>query len=135
MSPAYTNATQIAADLAGLGVRATARGLALVAHHGMLLETRIKANASGRPGPNVITGDYRRSWTTQITHGLGGAMATVGTNKPQARRLEYGFYGVDALGRSYSQSPYPHVGPAVDAIQPGFERDIVALGATFGGTP
>lgn len=131
----YTNAYEIAADLERLGVQAAVRAIAVVRHHAMLLETRVKANASGRPGPNVITGDYRRSWTTTITPSLGGVRGTVGTNKPQARRLEYGFYGADALGRVYNQQPYPHVAPAVTAIQPGFERDMAAIGATFGGTP
>lgn len=132
MSPAaYTNAPQIAAELEATGIRATLRAYAVVTHHAMLLETRIKANASGRPGPNVITGDYRRSWTTEISHTLGGISATVGTNKPQARRLEYGFYGTDSLGRHYNQPPYPHMGPAAAAAEGPFVNDLTA--AILGG--
>jgi hypothetical protein len=78
---------------------------------GQQLVTRIRANASGRPGPRVITGNYRRSWSTRL---VSGALAVVvGTNAPQARRLEYGFSGTDSLGRRYNQPPFAHVEPAV----------------------
>lgn len=108
-----TNAPAVARDLHRAGDTAQQRADRVTAHHGMLLTTRIKANASGRPGPNVITGDYRRSWQGRQS----GSSYTVGTNKPQARRLEYGFYGPDALGRVYNQPPYPHLGPAWSATE------------------
>lgn len=120
---ASTNAFTLAADFDRAGESIQRRATAKVRHHAMLLQTKIQGNASGRPGPRVITGDYRRSWTT--THH--GAASTVGTNKPQARRLEYGFYGPDRLGRVYNQPPFPHVGPAVDAVTPAFQRDMLAL--------
>lgn len=97
-------------------------------HHAMLLETKVKANASGRPGPRVITGDYRRSWTTRrVLLGMGVAGQTVGTNKPQGRRLEFGFYGADSLGRVYHQKPYPHLGPAVDTVKPLYHAAIAQI--------
>jgi hypothetical protein len=87
-----------------------------VRHTGELGRARIRGNASGRPGPNVITGAYRNSWET-TTHRLPhGAMCTIGTNAPQGRRLEFGFVGPDSLGRVYNQPPFPHVGPAVPYI-------------------
>lgn len=92
--------------------------------HGRLLTTRVKANASGRPGPNAPTGDYRRSISLQVTKTGGMTIALVGTNKPQGRRLEYGFHGVDSLGRHYNQPPYPHFGPALDATVPGFVANM-----------
>lgn len=102
--------------------------VASVVHtHAMLLETKIKANASGRPGPNAPTGDYRRSWTTELRGGAGGPEAIVGTSKPQGRRLEFGFVGVDSLGRHYNQPPYPHVGPAMGQIEPQFHRALDRL--------
>jgi hypothetical protein len=62
---------------------------------------RIRQNASGRPGPNVITGQYRASWRAE-TRGIPyGAECTIGTNAPQGRRLELGFVGVDSIGRHY----------------------------------
>lgn len=91
-----------------------------VAYYGSMLNTRIKAKASGRPGPNAPTGDYRRSWAHNVTSENGTTTSTNGTNKPQARRLEFGFSGADSLGRVYDQPPYPHVGPAFDEIRPLF---------------
>jgi hypothetical protein len=87
-----------------------------VAHTGALGNARIRGNASGRPGPNVITGNYRNSWQTS-THPLAyGARCTLGTTRPQGRRLEFGFFGPDSLGRIYNQPPFPHVGPAIPYI-------------------
>ena len=80
---------------------------------GLYLKGRIMANASGRPGPNAPTGDYLLSWTLRKGRGKITKSVRVGTNAPQARRLEYGFYGVDSIGRNYSQPPYAHVEPAV----------------------
>jgi hypothetical protein len=80
----------------------------------LLLQGRIQGRASGRPGPRVITGNYRRSWNTVKLNVAGGKVAySVGTNAPQGRRLEFGFNGTDALGRAFKQAPYPHVEPAL----------------------
>ncbi|MGW6238371.1 HK97 gp10 family phage protein [Streptomyces sp. NPDC055094] len=126
---AYSNAPQIAALLDARAAATLPAVASIVQHYAMLLETRIKANASGRPGPNAPTGDYRRSWTHEFrTNGL-TVEAVVGTNKPQGRRLEYGFVGADSLGRVYNQPPYPHVGPAVEQIRPAF---LAAVGAAVG---
>jgi hypothetical protein len=98
-----------------------AKTRALVRHHGHLLRTKVMAKASGRPGPNAPTGDYRRSWTVEFSGGSGTFTATAGTNAPQGRRLEHGFHGVDSLGRAYDQAPLPHAGPAFDEVVPEFE--------------
>lgn len=114
---AYTNAFEVANQLELSGERSIDDVRRVVRHHGLLLKTKIQAGASGRPGPRVVTGDYRRSWSTRFTPNAGGGTARVGTNRPQARRLEYGFVGQDRIGRYYNQPPRPHVGPAVDATQ------------------
>lgn len=94
---------------------AIARG---IDHTGVLGVARIKGYASGRPGPNVITGDYRGSWHPGPTRRLPyGAQCTIGTDRPQGRRLEFGFVGTDSLGRTYNQPPFPHVQPALPYIQ------------------
>jgi hypothetical protein len=95
---------------------------AVVSHYGQLLNTRIKAHASGRPGPNAPTGDYRRSWVHTVTQEGDTTRSVNGTNKPQGRRLEFGFTGADSAGRVYDQPPYPHVGPAFDEVRPEFIR-------------
>lgn len=87
-----------------------------VQHAGMLGVARIRGNASGRPGPNVITGAYRNSWRAETRSIPHGAVCTLGTDLPYGRRLEYGFVGADSLGRMYNQPPFPHVQPALDFI-------------------
>lgn len=85
-------------------------------------------NASGRPGPNAPTGDYRGSWRIEDAGSDATQVAlSVGTDRPQARRLEYGFVGPDALGRVYDQAPLPHHGPAVDVIEPRFHAAMETI--------
>lgn len=72
-------------------------------HYGTILLARTKAYASGRPGPNAPTGTYRSSirirYETDMATGTSAAI--VGSEAPQAARLEFGFKGVDSLGRHY----------------------------------
>ncbi len=81
-----------------------------------LLAERIQTAASGRPGPNIQSGNLYGS--IQVDHTLGDAdgwgAATVGTSVIYAARLELGFNGTDSLGRSYNQPPYPFFGRAVE---------------------
>jgi len=120
----------VAARLLALAGRKEAAVIATVRLHALLLETRVKANASGRPGPRVITGDYRRSINSQFEHTATSYGGTVGTNAPQARRLENGFVGPDRLGRVYNQPPFPHFAPALTSIRPQFERGLALALAT-----
>lgn len=93
---------------------------------GLALNRAVQAHASGRPGPRVRTGDYRRSWSVITYTRLGGeAIAEAGTNAPQGPRLEFGFTGEDALGRHYNQPPFPHARPALTEIEAPF---VSALG-------
>lgn len=106
-----------------------------VAHHGLLLQAAVKRRAAeprtaARPaespqGPRLVTGDYNRS--IYLRHGA--FSAEVGTNKPQGRRLEFGFTDTDSLGRSFDQQPYPHFGPAVDEISPLFLASLAKVAA------
>jgi hypothetical protein len=69
--------------------------------------------------------DYHDSWG--IAEALGPADATVivGTDAPQAARLEWGFHGTDSLGRHVDQAPRPHVGPACDDIEAVLAEDLL----------
>lgn len=128
----YTDAHVLAADLRAEG-RETVDGVKrLTRMYGMLLETKIKANVYDwtPPQPEQIprrTGHYRRTWSTSHKSGGGTAVAVVGTNAPQARRLEYGFQGPDRIGRVYNDPPRPHVGPAFDDISPKYVNALRAL--------
>lgn len=85
---------------------------------GAALMTQVKANASGRPGPNVQLGDYRGSIHLNTLVENGRPVAAVATTMPQGPRLEYGFNGADALGRRFRQAPLPHWRPAVEKYEP-----------------
>jgi len=122
-----SNASEVAGDIAALATKMQKRVHTVVTKWTNELERRVASNASGRPGPNVITGNYRRSINHQITSSESEVTGTVGTNAPQARRLEHGFHGTDSLGRSYSQPAYPHFGPALDSVKSEFEADVAAI--------
>jgi hypothetical protein len=100
-----------------------------------LLRALIMEHASGRPGPNIITGQYVGSWQAEPFAVPDGGGAEVGTRKPQGRRLEHGFYDMtDSIGRHYFQPPFPHVGPSVNELEDGY-RDAfkAACDRIFGG--
>lgn len=122
-----SNAAQVGALWAAAALAAGEACRAVTKHHATLLQARIKAHASGRPGPRMQSGDYNRSWEIRGRGQKGIAKFEVGTDKPQGRRLEYGFVGTDSLGRRYNQPPYPHVAPAVDETYPGFVADLLAV--------
>ena len=111
---------QVAADIAGLSAEAAGKAHKIVVRWTAALQRQVQLNASGRPGPNAPTGNYRRSINRRVEQTPTGSIGEVGTNAPQALRLELGFQGEDSLGRSYSQPPYPHFGPALDFVGAGF---------------
>lgn len=113
-----TNAGEVARELTAVGVRAGYRAASVTRHFGMLLQARVQAAASGRPGPRAQTGDYRRAWHMVETFGAGAVRARVQNNSPQAWRLEAGYVGTDVAGRVVDQPPYPHAGPAFDRTAP-----------------
>lgn len=87
----------------------------------------IRGNASGRPGPNVITGKYRASWQVASRTIPYGAECTIGTDAPQGRRLEFGFWDmIDSIGRHFFQPPYPHVGPAIPRLEAELRQQMMA---------
>lgn len=92
----------------------------------------VQLHASGRPGPNVITGAYRAS--IQISGIEDGANATtsfVSTSAPQAHRLEFGFVGTDRLGRHYHQPAFPHWRPGLQDIAAQKNKYKTILGSVF----
>jgi len=85
----------------------------------ILLQTLVE-KASGRPGPDVVTGAYIAAFSVKVDDRGYSVVAT--NNSPQAHRLEYGFVGVDALGRNYAQPPFPHFRPAIEEIAPRYQK-------------
>jgi hypothetical protein len=121
--------TQVALDLAALAVETAGKVHGATIVWTAELQAAVQRNASGRPGPNVITGHYRRSINRRTEKRATGSVGQVGTDAPQAWRLEHGFHGTDSKGRSYDQPPFPHFGPALDEVAPKFEEAIAAIAA------
>ena len=118
---------RVSENLVGMGKTIKADLPRAVFRTGAQLRTAVRARASGRPGPRVITGNYRRSIAqTNTTDLQGNPTAYVHTNAPQAMRLEYGFVGIDAAGRMNNSPPYPHWAPAVRDIEGVLEREVNA---------
>lgn len=44
---------------------------------------------------------------------------------PQTGRLEFGYTGIDSLGRYYNQAPRPHFRPALEVVRKSYREDIV----------
>lgn len=79
------------------------------------------------PGPNVASGDYRRSMEL-VTDEIGATVSSeVRSDAVQAWRLERGFIGRDSLGRYYRQKPHPHWRPTEYAITPVFRAEAELL--------
>lgn len=70
-----------------------------------------KREAGGGDGPNVITGNLRRSIKTELRQGFGSYVATVGPTMIYARQVELGG------GRWKSGVKYPYLKPALDELQ------------------
>lgn len=77
----------------------------------------VRRNASGRPGPRIVTGNLLGSIRSDWRISGDVFEGQIGTNAVYARRLEFGFVGPDSLGRVYNQPPYPFMNPAVPAIR------------------
>jgi phage gpG-like protein len=73
----------------------------------------IELSPVGQYNDGTVGGNLKSS----ITHSIDVKKmeARVGTNVIYSARVEYGFTGVDSLGRKYNQSPRPYLRPAFDA--------------------
>lgn len=85
----------------------------------------VQGNMAGRPGPRRRSGDLIRSIESDAVRiGPNEVHGQIGTNAPQARRLEYGFTGYDSLDRYYDQPPYPFLRPSVPAVTAVLEHEV-----------
>ena len=99
----------LADDIKGPALEAATRAAALP----VLNQVRITVPEGGRTP--YKTGTYRRSFAMETAEKTAErCTVVVGTDAPQARRLEYGFVGPDKLGRVYNQAARPHIRPALD---------------------
>ena len=105
----------------------------IVTQGGHAVEAAAKAHMNGRPGPNVRSGDLRRSVTVTVAKdGLAAYRSETGPTVAYGRRIELGFHGADSRGRHYDQQPYPFMQPGFDDAGPVI--DVIATTAWFGAT-
>lgn len=117
----------IAREFQVRSVQSHAEMLAISRHFGQLLKRRVLARCEGRPGPNRVTGAYQQDLFYDALQSAQLAQLVVGSYSPYARRLEFGFVGVDSLGRHYNQPPFPHFGPAADETMPEYYAAVERL--------
>jgi hypothetical protein len=67
--------------------------------------------SGGGAGPNVVSGDLRRSITSELRLGFGTYVATVGPTMEYARQVELGG------GKWKSGVKYPYLTPALESLQ------------------
>lgn len=108
-------ANKIAAEFAVMGVTLGAKEAGIVAHYGAVYQTRVRGRMSGRPGLRAVTGDARRRVQLEIRRTQSGTQAEVFTDWVAARRHEFGWNGIDSIGRHIPTPPRP-------AWEPDFER-------------
>lgn len=101
--------------IARTGLRKEMRDLAQ--EFAPILLSAVRANAP------VATGGYRNRLTATVS----GYTLMVHSPDPFAARLEYGFVGVDSLGRHYAQPPQPHFRPAADTVGPQYIRRLMEI--------
>lgn len=128
---AVINGREVAAEFALQSQMAPERVRRAVDLWGDILLYTIKGMADGAPGPEIRTGRYHASIRKETSFSTGNFEVGVGTDEPYGYRLELGFSGVDAAGRQTSSAPYPHYGPAMNALEGTFEAEI--LRAAMGG--
>lgn len=116
----WEGVNEFRAQLERMGIDAMAEARAAVVEAAGEVEKQAKQNASGRPGPNVVTGTLRRSITMGVVTpwGVRGWATRVGPTVIYGRRIELGFTGTDSRGRSYNQPAYPYFRPAMQTVAP-----------------
>jgi hypothetical protein len=120
-----SNARTIAARMAARAAATVVAVEAVVPREGAVLQTKVKANASGRPGPRAQTGDYRRNIGLVVRRATRTVTAEVFTNAVQGWRLE-----MRLLRRGLARPALPpgrrcpHFQPAADAMRAQFPAAV-----------
>lgn len=120
--------TNLADVLAGLQAQETLLNNATayaIQMAGLAVERQAKQNASGRPGPNVRTGNLRRSITTSMPiKGFEGKYTiTVSATMVYARAVELGH------PKWKPGVKYPYLGPAANTLKANGTLNRVFTGA------
>lgn len=117
---------EVASALTVSAASAPAKAYGVVVHYGAVVQRQVRANASGRPGPRRITGEYVRTIRRRSRPLVAGGYSDIGTDDPRGHRLEVGFVGTDSRRRRIHQGPFPHFGPALDGSADPFAGSVAA---------
>ena len=99
-----------------------------------LVAGAMKVRNEARNLAPVKTGNLKRSIDVGNLQSSGDTMTVeVGTDVVYAARIEYGFKGVDSLGRRYKQDGRPYLEPALKAKEKEVADDIEKAIAQQGG--
>lgn len=110
-------------DFEKLAEEVASKSRTITRHFGALVQADVRARAR-----NLFdVSSYDRTIELRMTGKRYNPAAIVTSTAPQAHRLEFGFVGVDALGRSYHQPPRPHFRPALAKYAGQYRQSIEAL--------
>jgi hypothetical protein len=86
-----------------------------IGYYGERLVEQVKLNASGAPGPKIITGRYRDSIRGSFHMSGVDGRAEAYTDEEYGHRLEYG--GISRTqNKNLLTQPYPHFRPALTTV-------------------
>lgn len=108
------DATTFLANLAGLKPKYMAACEQAMLKGGQMIANEAALNV--RRNKSVVTGNLVGSIHPQIGEVTDNTVdVLIGTNVIYAKRVEYGFFGKDKIGRFYAQAPRAYLRPAFDA--------------------
>jgi hypothetical protein len=88
---------------------------------------RVNPSKPGEP-PKKVSARLFNSIQSRVTITQGRVIGEIGTDVEYGPRLEFGFAGVDVLGRRYDQAPRPFMRPGLQAAMPAVQA---ATGLSF----
>jgi hypothetical protein len=124
----YVTQEELAIEFGHAAAKAPIMARELARKFSVELLNKIKENASGPPGPDIMTGMYIESIYVDVFTSGTTISLFAGSNADQANRLEYGFVGIDASGRKYNDPPRPHFRPAADSMAERWEEVMADAG-------
>lgn len=110
-------------NLKDLSDKVVARLHPITRHYGALVQADVRARARQL----FDVSDYDRTIELHMRGKKENPGAVITSTAEQSHRLEYGFTGVDSLGRSDHQPPRPHFRPALAKYASKYRESIEAL--------
>ena len=128
MGAKLTGGSKVQSNLRALESRMRAAQKAAVREGGRVVVRKAKRSLDSPGYPPVTrTGNLKRSTKILGVEDKGyDVVCYIGSTAVYAPRLEFGFTGVDSLGRAYNQPPYPFLRPAMGLSQKEIQAAVQA---------